>query len=223
MRSWKDSCSTSWTPFSHRGKWWRSLTSMFCQHSSHLRCKLRCCPCSGLLCRQSYRSARIYVESLITASSPFSPSRFCISPRTQSDSGICLISPYLSRPQRARHSQNSSKSSVAMAWPSLASPDDIWSSDCEFRNAIFASRIVSRHENFSLHRSSPVISDSRFTVQSPTSAPSPSFPSSPFVLIGSRFFAPFRCLNERKPRHMSSHVSIDILFSPLVLAVAASV
>ena len=96
-----------------------------------------------------------------------------MTPRTPSASVISLISPYLSRAQRARHSMNSSKSSVAIASLSVASPAAICSSDCELRKAYLASSVERRHVNFSLQRSSPVMSDSRVTVQSPTKAPSP--------------------------------------------------
>mmetsp|Transcript_43605 Transcript_43605/g.120609 ORF Transcript_43605/g.120609 Transcript_43605/m.120609 type:complete len:202 (-) Transcript_43605:872-1477(-) len=89
-------------------------------------------------------------------------------PRTADAGDTSLTARYLSQPQRATHSRNSSKSSVAMSSVAEPCPASSWSADCESMNAILACGIEKRHLYSVRQLGSPVMSDSRKHCQMPT-------------------------------------------------------
>ena len=86
---------------------------------------------------------------------------FCISAVTPSAGVISLTPLYLSTPQRATHSRNSSKSSTDISSVDEASAAPIWSRPCESMKAALTCGTESRQWYSVLQLGSPEMSDSR--------------------------------------------------------------
>mmetsp|Transcript_32774 Transcript_32774/g.74082 ORF Transcript_32774/g.74082 Transcript_32774/m.74082 type:complete len:222 (-) Transcript_32774:388-1053(-) len=88
-------------------------------------------------------------------------------PSTASAGDMPLTARYLSTPERATHSRNSSKSRTAISSVSACRPTSSWSAACESMKAFLACGIENFHRYVSFLRRSPTMSEVRVHVQSP--------------------------------------------------------